>query len=151
MRDRDARELYQITPLGETEVTYKNTCEGDASNFNQISHECRIDTQTEGYPVVTFAYSVRDDFGNATASGLTSADADVAKMWEETYGAPSDVRWCGMKVVQWDRTSNDPVEPFDLFDILNPRDTPMDDNPNLTLMQMRCSGMSDYTDGVDCA
>ena len=55
-----------------------------------------------------------------------------------------------MKVVQWDRTSNDPVELFDLFDILNPRDTPMDDNPNLTLMQMRCSGMSDYTDGVDC-
>ena len=150
-------EISEITPLGATLAARENECDGgEVSAFNQLSHECRVDTSDRagGFPALSFAYSVRDDFGNASASGLRASDSAVADYWEATYGAGSAVRFAGMKIVAWNRTSGAaPVELYDLFDYINPADAAglsVDgENPNLMLMPMRCTGMDAALDGVD--
>ncbi len=50
-------QLSEVTPLGELKSEYENTCDGDAANFNQISHECKIDTEDSDHRVLSFMYA----------------------------------------------------------------------------------------------
>ena len=59
LADDDVAKLYVITPLGvavDDALTYDSVCEGGADNFNQIQHECRVDSSdaARGYPILTF-------------------------------------------------------------------------------------------------
>ena len=62
----------------------------NASNFNQLSHECRVDTGSDSYPVLTFMRTVRNTYG--TSAGLEVRPAvgwngrNRHAMWNVTVG-----------------------------------------------------------------
>ena len=136
-------QLSEVTPLGDVAAEYDDSCSGDVTNFNQVSHECKIDTGDTTYPALSLMYVLRDDFGDADGSGLCDIQESLCEQWEDLYGDDSDVGWLGMSLVSWDRTAAAPTTLYDLFDYWNPGNTEMDDDPNFSLMSMRCGGDDD--------
>lgn len=133
-----------MTPQGDAMNSYDNTCSGDVSNFNGLSHECRVDTGDTSSPVLTFQYVYNAEYGNAVDSGLCDIQEDLCEDWIELYGDDADVGFAGMALVKWDReSSDDPTTLYDLFDYFSPHVSSIDDDPNFTLMAMRCTGMAD--------
>lgn len=144
-------ELYTVSPLGVVQSQYENTCSGGTpANFNQVSHECIVDTFDSSHPVLTFQYKVSTEYGNYSASGLGDMDATLGSAWLDFYGSSEDVRWAGMGLYKWNRESDTtPALIYDLFDHFSPSRTPTNDDPNFTLMQVRCTGMDTYSYAID--
>ena len=104
-------QLQQISPLGQLRAQYVSACTGDPLNYNQITHECRVDATSARHDVLTTR--LRGElFPNVTVRYKDGPDDDTAKR-EDTF--------FGSEIVRWNREDN-VIEPlYNLFDLASPR------------------------------
>ena len=104
-------QLQQISPLGALRAQYVSACTGDPLNYNQITHECRVD-----------ATSARGDVLTTRMKGKLLPDTDVRDFFKPDLGTlrtKADTFY-GSEIVRWNREAN-VVEPlYDLFDFASP-------------------------------
>ena len=127
-------QLHQISPLGELREQYLQSCTGKPLNYNQISHECRVDTGDGGASdVLTTMYNVRHfdkvSAGTVTASGTDWTDYDTV---------------VGQKVVKWNRDTNKISTVYDMFDLASP-EKDMFESAAWTPTTAKCSGDDELT------
>ena len=106
-------QLQQISPLGQLRAQYVSACTGDPLNYNQITHECRVD-----------ATSARGDVLTTRMKGKLLPDTDVRDFFKPDLGTlrtKADTFY-GSEIVRWNREAN-VVEPlYDLFALAKPGD-----------------------------
>ena len=126
--------LLQVDPWGALQTQYVQACSGAALNYNQLSHEMRVDHTSADRRVLTDAHE-----GEAAAgrrAGARRVDAP-----KETSTWTSDA-FVGVEVVAWHRDANVVSGVHDLWDVASP-DEPSWDPAETTwkrLTGLRCSG-----------
>ena len=98
--------LQQITPLGELVTKHETACTGDPTNYNALSHECRVDATSVRRDVLTTRALVKH-FPGTACDFLPVAHAN------HTTSATYDY-WFGSELVRWNRVDN-VIEP--LYDL----------------------------------
>ena len=92
-RWRANSQMQQISPLGELRTQFVSACTGDPTNYNQLTHECRVDQSNPRNDVYTTRMKVRHLPGTSLLMRTTPTDDD-----EETWDY-----WYGVEVVRWNR------------------------------------------------
>ena len=106
--------LQQVTPLGALADALVTQCTGDPTNYNGLTHECRVDATTPAHAVLSTRALVKHYPGTLAEFMPETHDG-------ETTTAVYDY-WFGSEIVRWNRADGR-VEPlYDLFDFANPRD-----------------------------
>ena len=121
-------QLHQISPLGELREQYLQACTGRPLNYNQISHECRVDRASADASVLTTMYNLKH-FANIWAGTVTASGTD----WTQ-YDTV-----VGQKIMRWDRAANRLQEVYDMFDVASP-DEDMFESAAWTATSASCSG-----------
>ena len=152
-------DVFVVSPLGATRgAVYAQTCSGAYTNFDQVQHECRVDSSdaARGYPLLTFEYVVSEAYGDYSV--LADSDAGLASSWADTYGATTAVRYVGDAIVRWEWDGNAttlddgygaaPSTLYDLFDYFDPYGTKDYALSALSTLEIACDGGA-ATDGID--
>lgn len=149
-------DVQVVSPLGEKQGRkYKSTCSGNVTSYNQIQHECRIDTsdKARGYPVITFEYREAHTYGQW--QDLKTTSSYLAGSWYDLYHNDS-VSYIGDRIVRWDwdpdadtfENGSSPTVLYDLFDYISPETTANVELNSLTVQTMKCNE-GDAKFGVD--
>jgi len=59
LRSSRARPPQHISPLGALRQQYISSCSGDPANYNQLTHECRVDATSARRDVLSTRMTVR--------------------------------------------------------------------------------------------
>ncbi len=133
--------LLQVDPWGALQTQYVQACSGAALNYNQLSHEMRVDHTSADRRVLTTRMKVK-----RLPGGVQVRVVDAPK---ETSTWTSDA-FVGVEVVAWHRDANVVSGVHDLWDVASP-DEPSWDPAETTwkrLTGLRCSGASENADGA---
>ena len=145
-------QLQHISPRGELRSQYVSECAGSPLNYNQISHECRVDDYEhrggggdhDGAAAAADAHVL-----TTRMRGVRLPDTAIDQVKAPTKeGIETRDVFFGSEVVRWDRTSG-AVEPlYDLFELANPVDD-MFPNDWDYVDVAECSGGETMKRGID--
>ena len=121
---RAISQLQQITPPGHLVSQYIARCAGSPLNYNQLSHECRVDASG--------ARAADDDAGAARGAqgarvlttrtrGKRIPATTVLQQFEPGSVEDSvEDTFYGSEIVSWDRETNEIEQLYDMFDLASP-------------------------------
>ena len=126
-------QLTQLAPDGRMQAQYVRGCTGRPLNYNQLTHELRVDHTSADLRVIATTYKVQ-----RREPGVAMREYDNLhfREWNTTYDT-----FLGQEVVAWHRATNDVETLVDLWDYTNLSDatwTPLKNT--FTTTPISCSG-----------
>jgi hypothetical protein len=115
--------LVQVAPNGQLDAQYVQACAGAPTNYNQLSHEMRLDHSSPDLDALTTATSIRafPALNVTTTLGTVAPCTSTVNCARDTRRATYDAA-AGNTIVRWHRAAGELELVYDLFDFVRERD-----------------------------